>query len=202
MKRVDNLVNNGVDDEVFFTVKNNKGQAVKTPFQFGGKTYFPNENGDIRVANSANVKLMKEIYDFQNDKCDQIMSLCVISDEVAAYVLGLCLSDWLAYCGIGGCPIGCYMSDEMKMINCSVEELESLCDGSLLQTKCLSKMRKIVMCFLNNVNLEDFDDVIEKKNDMKTGKNNAQSLSVAPTLDPTFDASAVVANRGADTGTL
>lgn len=177
MKRFQNLVDNGVDQEVFLTVEamvNGKKEPVSTPFMFNGKEYVPNSDGKVRIANSTNVKLAKEIRDYQEDKTDKIMELCILGDDIAPYVLGLTSNAWIAMCSSGGKPVADtrIWSADMLAEDCRIEIIESLVDGSISQTKALSKLRKIVKFYLNNVNLEDFDSVAERKGEMSTGKNN------------------------------
>lgn len=172
-KRFNNLVNNGVDSQVFLQVKDAEGHAIKTPYMMNGKQYYPDAEGNIRIANSTNVKLAKEIRDYQENKTDKIMELCILGDDIAAYILGVDPKRWAAICGVGGFPPGGEnWEKELKDEKCSIDYIESLVDGSISQTKALSKLRKVIKCYLNNVNLEDFDNVVERKADMGKGTNN------------------------------
>lgn len=180
MKRFDNLVNNSVDSQIYLQIKDANGDPIVTPFMMNGKQYYPGENGSVRVANGANVKIAKQIRDYQENKTDKIMELCILGDDIACYVLGVDPADWTKWCGKDGKPPANISPDaewskELKEENCTIEYIESLVDGSISQTRALSKLRKIVKCFLNNVNLEDFDDVEERKADMSKGVNNATS---------------------------
>ena len=179
-KKLQNLVDNAVDQEVFLTVKGGNDEVVTTPFMFNGKQYTPNALGQIRIANNTNVKLAMEIRKYQEDKTDRIMEMIVHGDDIACFVLGIKPDDWREYTRSGGIPAGEnvanwgaeFNNDAIRNQQCDIEYIESLVDGSIMQTKALSKLRKIVKCYLNNVNLEDFDTPDERKSDMNSGKNN------------------------------
>lgn len=174
MKRIDNLVNNGVDQELYFTVVDKNNKPINTPFKIGDKQYFPNPEGKVRVANASNVKLAKEIRDYQEEKTDKLMSLFILGDDVAAYVIGVSSSEWDKMCAPNGKPVGDTRTwdPDMLKLKCSIDYIESLPDGSLTQTQALSKLRRIAKFYINSVNLEDFDSVTEKKSDMAHGKAN------------------------------
>lgn len=191
-KRFENLANNGVDDQVFFTVKGKDGKdPVKTPFFMNGKHYYPNENGEIRIVNGANVKLAVEIREYQEKKTDEIMRMCVLGDDIASFILGITPKAWLDMCSSGGTPPGVKAGEkdkptkvgewpwELAHEDCTISNIESLVDSSISQTRALSKLRKIVKMYLNNVNLDDFDTVAEKKADMDKGMNYVESTKDA-----------------------
>lgn len=189
--KLNNLLNNGVDDEIEMVFRDRAHQAITTPFMYGGQMRYPNKEGVVRLANEAPVQLAKQIKQYEEDKTDELMDLLMLGDDVAAYVVGVALADWLKICGSKGKPPGFnstadgngtpYMSDEMSAEDCTIENIESLVAGSISQTRALSKLRRIAKHYLRNVNLEAFDNMTEKKRDMKSGQNVDKSAPPAVT---------------------
>lgn len=197
MNQFENLMNNGVDDEIEIEVINPKtGKPITTPFPFGGKMRYPNAQGKVRYANMAPVQLAMEIKKFEEDQTDILMDKLMTNDMVASYIIGMSLDNWKKMC-IGSNEKGFSMdpelrkkmSDEMAKENCTIQNIESLVSGSITQTRALSKLRCIAKHYLKNVNLEAFDSMGEKEADMKTGiqgenKAIAQNEGVAPAPAP------------------
>lgn len=187
--KLNNLLNNGVDDEIQMVFQDKNGDAITTPFMYGGEMRYPNAKGVVRLANMAPVELAKQVKKYEEDKTDDLMDLLMLGDDVAAYVIGVKAAEWTTMCKKSGKPQGFkdapdgkgtpYMSKEMSDEDCTIENIESLVAGSISQTRALSKLRRIAKHYLRNVNLEAFDSMLEKKRDMKSGNNTDKAAPPA-----------------------
>ena len=137
MKRFDNILNGGGDDVTYTTVAGADGKPIMQPIQdpTSGEMMYPNERGQIRTLNGGKLELMRELYDSIEDKTDKIMEYCVISDEMARFVLGFSAASWDNTCAKGGNFEG-KMSQEMADIDCHIIYIQSLPTGPLSQTMC------------------------------------------------------------------
>jgi hypothetical protein len=178
MKQIANLIDNGVDDQLSFQVKGGDGNIIKDPFKYQGKMVYPDKNGWIRKTNTAPVKLAREIRLFQEHETNKLMEVLLLGDDVAAFTVGLSLDDWLECCDSGNVPEGddSEWDKELQDEKCTIQSIEGTVAGSQLQTRKLSKLRKIAKFYLKNVDMEDFDTPAEKKADMKHGMNRGKPM--------------------------
>ncbi|MDP2059186.1 MAG: hypothetical protein Q8J97_05555, partial [Flavobacteriaceae bacterium] len=168
-KSLDNLVNGGGDKITFVTVSGEDGNPIKIPYVGeDGNLVFPNDEGVVRSINGGYLARWKEINDQVEDKIDDVMEFCIISDDLARFVLGLSEDRWNELCAVGGGEdIG--MSKELAKLECDMTYIKSLPSGSISQTQALSKLRFIVRKHLRNVNIKNLISKEKMKADMKSG---------------------------------
>lgn len=176
MKAVDNLLNNGVDDQLEFLVRNKKGDAITTPFHFGGQDYRPDENGVVRLTDQANINMAMKIKKYRIKRVDDMMDIAMMGDDMASYVFGVPFDQWIEECNSGGSPRGVNMHDDLRRLDCTIEYIESL-PPSITQTQSIAKLRKIVEHYEKNVNIEGLSDIADSAKNMKDGHNNPNDLS-------------------------
>ena len=182
LKRIDNLINNGVDDEIImsFSTRDKDGNIVNktTPFMWNGKMMRPNDKGHVRISDKGKLDLTKKISNYRRVRTNEIMNYVRDGDEIAAYIFGLDLDEWEAMCSpsADGLPPEIVMSDELKSLDCTIQHINSL-PPSLTQTQCVAKLRKIVEYFEKNVNIEDLSSVSDIMGNMKDGHNVFNKLS-------------------------
>lgn len=175
MNKLKNLLDNGVDDELQIVVRDKKGAPVITPYMLDGQLRYPNDKGVVRITNTAPVELAKQVKEYEEDQTDKLMDLILISDEVAAYIVGLTLDEWTNVCDGATDPTGAQWRDPgMRNMKCTVDHISQLVSGSIKQTQSIGKLRRIAKHYLKNVNLDSFDSLAEKKADMTTGKNTVR----------------------------
>lgn len=176
MNKLKNLIDNGVDDELQIMVRDKKGNPIKTPYMLDGQLRYPNAEGVVRITNTAPVELARQVKQYEEDQTDKLMDLILISDEVAAYVVGMPVGNWVKICNGDTDPSTKqkWEDEEMQKVKCTVSHISKLVSGSIKQTQAIGKLREIAKHFLKNVNLDSFDSLAEKKADMTTGKNSLE----------------------------
>ena len=90
---IDNLINDGVSDQVSFIVKDANGK-VKTPFKLHGVLYRPDENGEVRIADEGRVETIRRIKAFKRERVDNIMNMVMDGDDIASYIFGVSPATW------------------------------------------------------------------------------------------------------------
>lgn len=165
--RMNRLLNNGVDDEIYFVVstRDAEGKIVQKTdaVRIGDKTYHPNERGMIRITDQAKVDMLAEIAAYRKQRTDKLMDIVRLGDDIAQYVLGLSKKQWDDMCKANGTlPVGLTIHKDLLKVDCSLEYINSL-PPSMTQTQSVAKLRKIVEFYEKNVNLENLSTVSEKK---------------------------------------
>lgn len=172
MNRMNNFFNNGVDDQIVWTVKRGD-QVVTTPFQVNGKTFRPDQNGNVRITDTGKINLVAKIRQFQQDTVDKLMKFALLGDDVCAFTFGLTIDEWKGYCKKNG---SIYllgkdnMSEELDQNDCSIMHIKAL-PPSLTQTQCMAKLRKLVEYYAPSVNMEGLTTVEDAMSNMKDGHN-------------------------------
>lgn len=181
LNQMKNLLNSGTHDEIYMQFASKKGgEAIKTPIPFNGKIYYPDEKGVVRIANKEPLSLQMKVRKFQEDRTDALMDMIILGgDDAAAYIFGFTKAEWMNKVGKGkGGNLG--MSAEMVRLDGSMKHIETLVDGSQMQSQCLSKLRFVCKKHLANVNLENFSSLEEDMSNMKSGKNVIDGDAPAP----------------------
>lgn len=186
-KRFSNLLNNGIDDEVFFQVhtRNENGDLVaKTDaVKMGDKTYHPDEKGIVRITDQAKIDMFLEIDKYRRERTDKLMDICRLGDDIAAYVFGMSEENWKEMCR-GTNPVlppGLNMHEDLKKLDCTLEYINSL-PPSMTQTQSVAKLRKIVEYFEKNVNIEGLSTVSENK-EMDSDKYVPRETPAPPVIN-------------------
>lgn len=154
VKHINNFLQGGGDQVTYMTLSGQNGKAISHPYVDGetGELIYPNENGLVRSINGDYLDRWKEINEQVENRIDDVMEYCIVSDELAAFTLGIKKNDWDTLCAKKGKLPG--MSDEMAELACSIKYIKSLPSGSVNQTMSLSKLRYIVREHLRNVNIK------------------------------------------------
>jgi hypothetical protein len=169
LKQIDNLVHDGVSDQLTLTIEDNNG-LVTTPFKLFGETMRPDKHGKVRITDEGKLDQLHEIEVFQIREVDKLMKYAQIGDEACSYLFGVPLKTWLGYCRPKGCPTGCYMSDELKALDCTKQHIRGMLP-SLTQAQCIYKLRTLVEFFAPNVNKIHLSTIGDKMKNMKDGHN-------------------------------
>ena len=180
LKKIDNMVNNSVDDELNFMVQGRDASgnmvAKTTPFEFGGKVFRPDDKGNVRLVDSGKIAMVTKIAAYRKERVNTIMNIVRLGDDIAAYIFGMKIGAWEAMCSTAATGADdVKMSSELRKLNCTVEYINSL-PPSLTQTQSVAKLRKLVEHYERNVNLEDLSDVTDILSNMKDGHNNGSNI--------------------------
>jgi hypothetical protein len=185
-KKLDNLYNNGVNDEIVFLVKTRNDQGLLVPrtipFDFGGKTLRPNKEGEVRITDNGKVKLAAKLAVYRKNETDKLMDIVRLGDEVAQYVFGIDPKEWERLCKPNdGKDDNMGISATLNNLDCTVDYINSL-PPSLTQTQSVAKLRKIVEYHAPNVNMEELSDIADLMGNMKDGHNNASGVEPNPMI--------------------
>ena len=182
LKRLDNLVNSGVDDEIImsFATRDEKGNIVPktTPFMWEGKQMRPDANGNVRITDQGKIDLATKISLYRKVRTNKLMGHVRLGDDIASYIFGLPYEHWMALCAKDSklIPEEMKMHADLAKLECSVEYINSL-PPSLTQTQAIAKLRKIVEFYEKNVNIEALSSVPDALSNMKDGHNVYNKLS-------------------------
>jgi hypothetical protein len=102
MQKLNNLVNNSVDDQLVFKVMGldeNGVEVPKTlPFEFGGQIVRPDASGTVRITDKGKVDMATKIAIFRKKRTNEIMEIVRLGDDIAQYIFGIKEDDWEAMC--------------------------------------------------------------------------------------------------------
>ena len=180
LKEIDNLVNNAVSDELYFTVRDKNG-VVTTPFMHNGQLMRPNAKGEVRITDKGKIQLAMKIDAYRKKRVDDIMEKVRLGDDIACYLFGISLSNWQTLCsktvtkGILD-SYGIKMHPDLMKLDCTIEYIESL-PPSLTQTQSVSKLWRICEAFEKNVNQDDLTTLSDTMKNMKDGHNNPSNIN-------------------------
>lgn len=172
-RRLDNIKNNGVSDEVKIAVSL-KDKKVNQPFEMHGKIYRPDKDGNVRITDRGKIETVKKIKEYQREEVDSLMEYAMLGDDVCQYLFGISKANWDTITKATNAVNAVYgLSAELNNLNCSIEHIESL-PPSLTQTQSIAKLRKIVEHHASSVNLEGITTETDAKKNIKDGHNNPE----------------------------
>lgn len=182
LKEIDNLVNNGVSDELHFKVSDKNGD-VKTPFMFQGKLMRPDANGVVRITDTGKIAMAHKIDAYRKERTKKVMETVRLGDDIACYLFGISEANWKKLCGpnVTDADLTAYgikMHADLKKLDCTVEYIESL-PPSLTQTQSIAKLNKICQALEKNVNEDDLTTISDAMSNMKDGHNNPNTITQA-----------------------
>ena len=184
-RAVENMLNDGVEDDVTFEVKSG-GKPIIGAFKLGGKTYHSNEKGIVRITDEGKINRVLQIKQYRADRVDALMDRVLLGGtEICTYMFGVDAATWKRVCGkaMTAQDIADYdMDDELAKLNCNIEYIQSL-PPSMTQTQSVAKLRKIVAHYERNVNIEGLTSAEDFNRNIRDGHNNPQNL-IDPQKDP------------------
>lgn len=180
LKEIDNLVNDGVSDEIYMQFKDKNG-VITTPFMHNGKLMRPNDKGEVRITDNGKIALAVKIDKYRRDRVDTIMKIVRLGDDIACYLFGVSEDTWNHLCSdkVSQADLDLHnikMHQKLMELNCTVEYIESL-PPSLTQTQSIAKLRKICEAFEKNVNQDDLTTISDTMSNMKDGHNNPTDIT-------------------------
>lgn len=174
-KRLENIANNGVSDEVQLAVKL-KDKNVVQPFQMNGKVYRPDKNGVVRITDKGKIDTAMKIKKYQEKIVDDLMDYALLGDDVCMYMFGLTSTEWFNLCAKRDSENNeMNLSKDLNNVDCSIRYIESL-PPSLQQTQSISKLRAIVKHHASSVNLEGITTHDDTSRNIRDGHNNPSRL--------------------------
>lgn len=171
-KAQNNLLNDETSSEVIVTVSNGTGGPITGPVKIGGKDYYANAKGEIRITDEAKVNMALKIKEHQKKRVNKIMEMIKGGDEIAAYLFGMPLEDWKKTCASNVDPATDkpYTDPELGKLNCTIENIESMMP-SLTQSQHITKLRRLVAFYEPNVNMDGLSTLSETEANAKDGHN-------------------------------
>lgn len=189
---LDNIMNGGGDKITYQQFMGQDGEPIKLPYVDSdtGHLVYPNEKGVVRAINGGFLSQWKELNDQLEDRIDEVMEYCIISDELSQFVLGISKESWEKLTKAGqGEDIG--MSEELAKLNCGISYIKSLPANSVSQTGALSKLRFIVRVHLRNVNIKGLISKDKIKATAKSGKPTPKVATLQESIMDSITESAV-----------
>ena len=181
-KMIQNQLNDGVDDQVFFIMYDQFNNPVTTPYQIAGKMYVPDVKGKVRISDEGKMKRREAIRKYQQDRIDYLIQRILKGgDETAAYLFGMSLATWKnKWCApgyptiadSGENPKEPLIDDELRKLKCSVAYISSLPPGAT-QTQSITKLRILVGMHEKSVHIEGLSNAVDDKKNVVDGHNNA-----------------------------
>jgi hypothetical protein len=178
MKAVDNLLNDGVADQLQFELGDANG-VYTTPYKLGDQIMRPNANGKVRICDNGKIKLFMEFKQYERSRVDDIVEMAMLGDELCAYIFGLEYDEWMGVCKAGKIPPGMdsnIIHKSLVDLDCSIQFIESL-GPSILQTQSIAKLRKLCAFYEAGVNIDDLTSLADIAKNMRDGHNNPNDLS-------------------------
>lgn len=178
-RNIENLLKGGGDKVTYTQRKGQDGKTILDPYvdQDTGDLVYPNQEGYVRNINGEYLDTWEDINEQIENKIDEAMKYCIISDELAKFVLGIPDARWkfIVSADFGkNANKADYekmgMSQKMAELDCSIKYIKSLPANSMHQTQSLSKLRQIVREHLANVNIKRLVSKEKMKSDMKDGR--------------------------------
>ena len=186
INKLNNLLNNDVDEVVQFKVFDANGRAKTLPFKMYGKEYRPDpKSGLIRITDSAKPKQLQEIAKYRKEKVDRIMQKLEdlddgdgqIGDEIVAYLTGLDKEkEWERMCTMPGealkkeFGINFSKSDDWD-VHCTLVNIAAEPPKSRKQSYMIAKLRKLIQYLEPRINEDALSGLDEMKENMEDGRN-------------------------------
>ena len=151
------------------------GDPITEPYYhpLTGDMVFPDKKGKIRILNHDYLQKQIEIETYIEDKVDNMMKKCVVSDQVCMDILNLDENEYILHLGKGNTPFGSADAVEFKNIDGRVSSIKATPAGSLTQTEKLSKLRYVVKALRHRYAEQDMH-----RNVQDAGKNADNTGSV------------------------